>query len=203
MRVSILDYGAGNMASVFNAFYNLGASVKIINHSEEIENSDRLIIPGVGSAKNSIDYLKDNKLFHSIQRFLEKGRPMMGICLGFQIFSKNLYEDGKSIGLGFIDADVKKIHEDNNILYTHIGWNSVGTNDEIKKFLKIKESTFFYFCHSYYLEIKNSEKLNYSETFFFKKIPAIILKENFIGTQFHPEKSQGNGSKLLENFLKI
>ena len=203
MRVSILDYGAGNMASVFNAFYNLGASVKIINHSKEVENSDRLIIPGVGSAKNSIDYLKDNQLFHSIKSFLKKGRPVLGICLGLQIFSKNLYEDGKSIGLGLIDADVKKIYENNNILSTHIGWNSVSSNDEIIKFLKIKEKTFFYFCHSYYLEIKNPEKINYSETFFKKKIPAIILKENFIGTQFHPEKSQVNGSKLLENFLRI
>ena len=84
-----------------------------------------------------------------------------------------------------------------------MGWNSVSSNEEINKILKIKENSFFYFCHSYSLHIKNSEKFNISETFFKRKIPAIILKENFIGTQFHPEKSQVSGSKLLENFLKI
>ncbi len=203
MKVSILDYGAGNLASVYNAFYNLGISVKIINSQEDIIKSDRLIIPGVGSAKNSINYLKDKKLFLSIQEFIRKERPILGICLGLQIFCKSLYEDGKSNGLGFLDADVKKIYEENNILSTHMGWNSVSSNEEINKILKIKENSFFYFCHSYSLHIKNSEKFNISETFFKRKIPAIILKENFIGTQFHPEKSQVSGSKLLENFLKI
>ena len=169
MKVSILDYGAGNLASVFNAFYNLGVSVKIINSRENIKNADRLIIPGVGSAKNSINYLKNKKLFLSIEEFLKKGRPILGICLGLQIFCKNLYEDGKSSGLGFLDADVKKIYEDNNVLSTHMGWNSISTNKEIKKILKIKEKFFFYFCHSYSLDIKSSEKLNLSETFFKKK----------------------------------
>ena len=84
-----------------------------------------------------------------------------------------------------------------------MGWNSISTNKEIKKILKIKKKFFFYFCHSYSLDIKSSEKLNLSETFFKKKIPAIILKDTFIGTQFHPEKSQVAGNKLLENFLKI
>lgn len=203
MKVSILDYGAGNLASVYNAFYNLGASVKIINCPTDVKKSDRLIIPGVGSAKNSIKYLKEKNLFLAIQEFIKKERPILGICLGFQIFCKNLYEGGKSSGLGFLDADVKKIYEENENLLTHMGWNSISTNQEVNKIYKIKENSFFYFCHSYYISINDPEKLNCSNTYFKKKIPAIILKKNFVGTQFHPEKSQVAGSKFLENFLKI
>lgn len=203
MNISILNYDAGNLASVFNAFYNLGANVKIINDSKELECSDRLVIPGVGSAKNSLDYLRKKNLLDSLKNFIKTGRPIMGICLGLQIFSKYLYEDGKSYGLGFIDAEVKNIYEKDDIIFTHVGWNKISANKEIKKILKIKDGSFFYFCHSYYLEINKNDKLDYSKTFYIKEIPAIIIKDNFIGTQFHPEKSQLAGSKLIENFLKI
>lgn len=203
MNISILNYEAGNLASVFNAFYNLGANVKVINDCKELERSDRLVIPGVGSAKNSLEYLRKNNLFDSIKNFMKTGRPIMGICLGLQIFSKHLYEDGKSYGLGFIDAEVKKIFEKNDILLTHVGWNEITANEEIKKVLNIKDRSFFYFCHSYYLQINKNKKLEYSKAFYKKEIPAVIIKENFIGTQFHPEKSQAAGNKLIESFLKI
>jgi imidazole glycerol-phosphate synthase subunit HisH len=201
MKVSILDYDAGNLASVYNCFYNLGASVKVINNYKDIKKAERLVVPGVGSAKYSIDYLNKNKMFNELKLFIETGRPILGICLGLQIFGKNLCEHGKSEGLGFIDADVKEISVKNKSIMSHIGWNKIDSNKELTKRLNIKENTYFYFCHSYSLNIYKKSKLIYLKTFYQKEIPALVLKENFLGAQFHPEKSQIAGSKLIENFL--
>lgn len=201
MNVSILDYNAGNLASVYNCFYNLGASVKIITDYKDIASAERLVIPGVGSAKNSINYLKEKKMFNELKLFTETERPILGICLGLQIFANNLNEDGKSEGLGLIDADVEEISIKNNSIISHIGWNKIEINEEITKRLKVKENTYFYFCHSYSLNIRKKAEIIFSNTFFEKKIPALVIKDNFLGAQFHPEKSQSAGSRLLENFL--
>jgi len=203
MKVSILDYDAGNLASVYNAFHNFGASVKIISNYKEISSAERLVVPGVGSAKNCIDHLIKKNFFSELCHFIKKDRPILGICLGFQIFGNNLFENGKSKGLGLIDADVKEISKVNDILITHVGWNKISYNQKImKKFSFKNEEAYFYFCHSFKMIINNDSKLECSDTIYKKQqIPALVLKDNFIGTQFHPEKSQVAGSKIIEKFL--
>ena len=112
-------------------------------------------------------------------------------------------ENGKSSGVGFINADVLPFSNNKKILKTHVGWNKVQGNSQLLKKLNIKPNSYFYFCHSFYLNINNENNIKYSHTTFKKKFPSILVKDNFVGTQFHPEKSQNNGLKLLNNFLKI
>tara|TARA_X000000950_G_C13765748_1_gene598794 strand:- start:459 stop:1070 length:612 start_codon:yes stop_codon:yes gene_type:complete len=199
MNISILDYGACNIKSVYYAFKNLGLEIKIIKEAKDIKNSDKLIIPGVGSASSSINYLNSKNLFEIILNFLESGKPVLGICLGLQLFSKNLYEDGYSNGFSLLNADVEKICNKKNVF--HIGWNKVRMNEKTEKFFNIKNNSSFYFCHSYYLNFKDFSNCEIAETNFKVKIPSIVLSKNFMGVQFHPEKSQTNGLKILEKFI--
>lgn len=199
MKISILDYGACNIKSVYYAFKNLGLELKIIKKANDIKNSDKLIIPGVGSAGSSIEYLNSKNLFEVVLDFLDSGKPIFGICLGLQLFSQNLYEDGHSKGFSLLNADVEKISHSKNIF--HIGWNQVQMNEKIEKFFNIKNNSSFYFCHSFFLNFKDISNCEIAETNFKVKIPSIVLSKNFMGVQFHPEKSQKNGLKILEKFI--
>ena len=199
MKIGILNYNACNLASIYYAFYRMGYDPKVIENHKEIENIDRLIVPGVGAAKSCIKYMKEKKLYDSVLTHFEKKKPILGICLGLQIFSKNLYEHGKSIGFGLIDADVVSFDKYNKF---NIGWCnlSINSNSFLHKNFFNKS---FYFCHSYYVKIKNKEKNRYCHAIIHKNIniPAIIIKKNFMGVQFHPEKSQINGTKFMQSFL--
>ena len=199
MKVSILNYDACNLASVYNSFYRLGVDIKIIEDSNEIKSSDKIIIPGVGSAKHAIDYLTKKELLEPIKNFITSGKPILGICLGFQLFAKKLFENGESNGLGFIKGKVISFPDRKKF---HIGWNKVNFNHNKFKVLKLKNNSYFYFCHSYYMKLDATEKLCIGNTIFTNEFPSIIIRDNFIGTQFHPEKSQLNGQKFLESFLE-
>ena len=197
MKVGILDYQACNLGSVFFSLYKLGIDPIIINNSKKISEMDRLIIPGVGAAKNCMDYLKYNSFIEPIKEFLSH-KPVLGICLGMQIFAKKLYENGLSEGIGHIDGEVKKL---GTKIKFNIGWKEVKFIKKID-ILNIEDLSSFYYCHSYYISLKKSDDcagISYIENS--NEIPAIIYKDNFIGTQFHPEKSQTNGNKFLEFFL--
>ena len=198
MKVGILDYQACNLGSVFFSLYKLGIDPIIINNSKKISEMDRLIIPGVGAAKNCMDYLKYNSFIEPIKEFLSH-KPVLGICLGMQIFAKKLYENGLSEGIGHIDGEVKKL---GTKIKFNIGWKEVKFIKKIDKKLNIEDMSSFYYCHSYYISLKKNDYcagMSYIDNN--NEIPAIIYKDNFIGTQFHPEKSQTNGNKLLEFFL--
>ena len=198
MKVGILDYQACNLGSVFFSLYKLGIDPIIINNSKKISEMDRLIIPGVGAAKNCMDYLKYNSFIEPIKEFLSH-KPVLGICLGMQIFAKKLYENGLSEGIGHIDGEVKKL---GTKIKFNIGWKEVKLIKKIDKKLNIEDLSSFYYCHSYYISLKKNDDcagMSYMENN--NEIPAIIYKDNFIGTQFHPEKSQTNGNKFLEFFL--
>jgi glutamine amidotransferase len=198
MNVGILDYKACNLGSIFSSLFRLGLNPTIINNPKELSKIDRLIIPGVGAAKNCIDYLKYHSFIEPIREFLNN-KPILGICLGMQIFAKKLYENGLSEGIGYIDGEVKKL--DTKIKF-NIGWKEVKFIKKINNKYNIEDLSKFYYCHSYYLSLKknhNCVAVSYVEDK--NKIPAIICKNNFIGTQFHPEKSQTDGNKFLEFFL--
>ena len=198
MKVGILDYKACNLASVFSSLYKLGIDPIIVNNSKELTEIDKLIIPGVGAAKNCMDYLKYNSFIDPLKDFLIN-KPILGICLGMQIFAKKLYENGFSEGIGYIDGEVKKL--DTKIKF-NIGWKEVKLKKKIEEKFNIVDLSSFYYCHSYYMSLKKNENcLATSIIDNNHEIPAIVLKNNFIGTQFHPEKSQNNGNKFLEFFL--
>lgn len=201
MNVGIIDYGAGNVKSVYNAVYRLGYDPEIIQSYKDIGKQDKLIIPGVGSANSCIESLKKKNMLDLIRVFYDLEKPILGICLGLQLFCQKLYENGISNGLNIINADVIPFEGDIKI---NIGWSDVELNNEIKNKINCKKNTSFYFCHSYYIKFnsKDDRLKCYYSNIFSKKIPAILEKNNFLGTQFHPEKSQINGSNLLLHFLK-
>ena len=199
MKIGILDYNACNLASIYYSIYRLGYDPIILKEKSDIKKVDKLIIPGVGAAKSCLDYLIKNQLFNEINLFLNAGKPILGICLGLQIFSKNLYEHGKSQGLNIIDADVIPFDKNNQF---NIGWSNVRIPENSFLYRDFSNK-YFYFCHSYFLKFNNQDdmRLCHGEINHNNIVPSIIVKNNFMGVQFHPEKSQINGTKFIEKFL--
>lgn len=202
-QIGILDYKTCNAFSIFSSIENLGCDVKLINSKEDFNYCEKIIIPGVGSAKKSLDYLKKNKLDEEIIKFYNEGKPLLGICLGAQIFCKNLYEGGLTSGLGIIDYDVVNINNNFKNIQFNIGWFEI-TNNQINNLTNYNQinKKYFYFCHQYFMKSNQNpekESINYKDF----EIPAIIKKKNLIACQFHPEKSQENGEKLLLDFLEL
>ena len=209
MYVSIVDYGTVNLNSVSKALeaaaakINKKLSIKISNNPKDILDSDKIILPGQGSYRQCVLGLKNiSGLWDSINEFvLIKKKPIFGICVGMQLFSDQGFEEEITQGFGWIKGSVKKIQLNNKDLkLPHMGWNEVNINKKNDLFVDIKNLSHFYFVHSYAFEAENIDNI-ICATDYEKPITAALLKENIFGTQFHPEKSQENGIKLLSNFL--
>ena len=202
MKIIIVDYGMGNIQSLIGALKSLNHKAKIFvsNEHDIISAADLLFLPGVGHFKAAMDNLESLELTELLRELvLYKGIPIMGICLGMQLLFRSSLEGGFIKGLGFFDAEVKPIRSGREKI-PHIGFNTVVPATKSKMFKKIKHRD-FYFVHSFCvnnLEIKDAKitYCDYNESF----IAAIELK-NIWGTQFHPEKSQDSGLKLINNFL--
>ena len=211
MNIAIIDYESGNTSSVINSFKtvslkkNIKINIKVTSDLNIISNADKIILPGQGSFKNcmksllKIDGLKDVLSEHVI---INK-KPLLGICVGMQMFADMGFEETKTKGLGWIPGEVQKINNKNNhFKLPHIGWNEISFFSESKLFKDVKEKSHVYFVHSYKFLPENkkfiSSKTNYSE-----EIVASVEKDNLFGTQFHPEKSNTIGLKIIENFIKI
>ena len=209
MYVAIVDYGTGNLNSVSKALevaaeqINKKINIKISNKPKDILDSDRIILPGQGSYRQCALGIKNiSGLWDALNEFvLVKKKPIFGICVGMQLFSERGYEEKMTEGFGWIKGIVKKIELINKDLkLPHMGWNEV---DVIKKndlFLDINNLSHFYFVHSFAFEAEDNKDI-ICLTDYEKPVVASLLKENIFGTQFHPEKSQSNGIKLLSNFL--
>ena len=211
MKIAIIDYESGNLKSVSKAVELASnnilnkSDVKIINSANELKNFDKIVLPGQGSFKQcyqsllSIDGIVD-ELNSAV---LEKQKPILGICVGMQLFSSFGEEDGGSKGFDWIKGKVNKINLiDKNLKLPHMGWNNISINQKSKLFSGIENESHFYFVHSFAFDVENdqfiSAKTNYSN-----EIISAVEKDNIFGTQFHPEKSQANGIKILENFVKL
>ena len=201
MKIVIIDYGMGNLNSLKSTFEYLDVkNITLSNDYDVINQSDKLILPGVGSFGNAMDKIKSLKLDKILNEVvIEKKKPILGICLGMQLLCNSSDEDGGAKGLGYIDAECKKFLT-KNLKLPHVGFNQVMINSNAK----INKGFFgkydFYFTHSYRLQIKediNCSLCNYGEDFI-----ASYERKNIIGTQFHPELSQTNGLKLLKNFIE-
>jgi len=210
MYVVIIDYGTGNIRSVYNSITSAGKNlrrlkIRVTSNPKTILKADKAILPGQGSFRqcmmslNSIDDLVNALNFY----VKEKNKPLLGICVGMQLFAKEGYEEKKTKGLNWIEGVVKKINISNKKLkLTHIGWNNLILKKKNFILKKIKNLSHFYFVHSYEFKTK---KLEYvlAEVDYGKKIIACLNKENLFGTQFHPEKSEKNGINFMRNFLNF
>jgi len=209
MHVSIVDYGTGNLNSVSKALefsalkISKDINIKISNKPKDILNSDKIILPGQGSYRQCALAIKSIVgLWDALNEFvLIQKKPIFGICVGMQLFSSEGHEEEITQGFGWVKGSVKKIKLNNkNLKLPHMGWNEVNIIKKNNLFIDIKNLSHFYFVHSYAFEAENIDDV-ICTTDYEQNIVAAILKNNIFGTQFHPEKSQDNGVKLLSNFL--
>tara|TARA_B100000963_G_scaffold333081_1_gene325148 strand:+ start:37 stop:672 length:636 start_codon:yes stop_codon:yes gene_type:complete len=211
MKIAIIDYETGNLRSVSKALelasnnVSKKLSIEIINSSKYLNNFDKVVLPGQGSFKQCFNSL------NSIQGILDglsdfvivQKKPILGICVGMQLFSSFGDEDGGSEGLGWIEGKVKKINvKDLSFKLPHMGWNNIQITANSKLLNGIDNNSHFYFVHSYAFDVNDKTHVS-ATTNYSTEIVSVIEKENIFGTQFHPEKSQDNGVKILENFVKI
>lgn len=191
--IAIINYKAGNLASVSNALNRLGADFIITNKISELESSDAIIFPGVGHAYSAMESLRENQL----DEWLKKtGKPVLGICLGMQLLFESS-EEGDTRGLGIIPGRLKKFDSSRGKV-PHMGWNtfsSITTNPLLKG---LGKDHYFYFVHSYFAPVN---KFTLAECSYLQRFASIVGRHNFLGVQFHPEKSGQAGALLLQNFL--
>jgi len=210
MFIAVIDYGSGNLKSAAKALEaaanNINISVKIVVTSDpkKIQQSDKIVLPGQGSFRDCyLGIEKISGLNESLNEFvLEKKKPILGICVGMQLFAKTGYESQETKGFGWIDAEVRKINNMNKKLkLPHMGWNEIEMKKDCFLFSNIKNKSHMYFIHGYEFMTKQKDYV-IATTNYGNQIIASVVKENIVGTQFHPEKSQKNGLVILENFLK-
>ena len=201
--ITIVDYGMGNIHSLKNAFYQIGARVNVTSDPEEIRKADVIILPGVGSYGQAVSNIKKFDLKEAIiESGVKRAIPFLGICLGMQLLSSRGEEDGLNDGLNFIDGEVLKMKND-SVRLPHIGFNQAEIIYDRKGiFSNINNNSDFYFVHSYKFVCKHEQNI-LSTTTYGEKFISSVQKDNIFGFQFHPEKSQSNGLQLLNNFVKI
>ena len=198
--IVIIDYGMGNLKSVYNGLKDLGIECKISSSVEDIRAAKALILPGVGAFKDAMDNLCKNSLDKVIKEECEKGKFLLGICLGMQMLFERGYESEEREGLALLKGNIIKIEPKEEVKIPHMGWNSLDfkQRDEIIKGLTV--DSFVYYVHSFYVKEYNPENLIASSKYGGLDIPGLVRRGNIIGTQFHPEKSGDIGLKILKNF---
>ncbi|MGV8982906.1 imidazole glycerol phosphate synthase subunit HisH [Clostridium sp.] len=195
--IAIVDYGVGNLKSVQNALNKLNIPSIISSDKDEIAKSRSIIVPGVGAFPDAMKNLKDRGLDVVIKAAAKEGKPILGICLGMQLFFEESDEIEKCQGLGLLKGNIRKL--EGSIKIPHMGWNDLSFETTTPLLEGVVEHSYVYFVHSYYAEVGEENIVN-AFSMYEKKIPAIVSKGNIFGLQFHPEKSGEAGMKLLENF---
>ena len=200
--IAIIDYGMGNLKSVYNALKKIDCDCIITKDHDEIKKADKLILPGVGAFPDCMDNLRKSGLIDLIKEEVKNGKYLLGICLGMQVLFEKGYEGEEKEGLGLIKGEIRKM-ADPNVKIPHIGWNNLEFNKQDSMIDGLKDNAFVYYVHSYRAENYNEEDLvGYSE-YGDLKIPGLVRHKNVIGAQFHPEKSGEIGLKILKNFKEM
>ncbi len=208
MKITIVDYNSGNISSVINSFKEVAqnkVNIVVTSDLKKIKSSDKVVLPGQGSFKSCVDALNNvSGLAESLNEFaINNKKPLLGICVGLQMFADIGYEETETKGLGWISGKVSKIdNKDGKYKLPHIGWNQINIVKESKIFKNIKNNSHMYFVHSYEF-IPNDKSVISSTTDYSTNIVCSAEKENLFGTQFHPEKSDKLGLQIIENFINL
>ncbi len=201
LKVGVINIGIGNVGSIRSAFNFYGYDVDLVKQPEELRKIDVIILAGVGNFKSATSKLRASKFWHKLDHAVRVDRkPVLGICLGMQLFGDLSYENGENKGFGWIKGKVVKI-EDKLVKVPHIGWEIVKPLDS-KLFEGMRYNS-FYFMHSYHFVPEDEDVVIATVGYGGLKIVSGVRKDNLIGVQFHPEKSQGDGLRFLRNFLKV
>ncbi len=205
--IAIIDYGMGNLRSVQKALEKAGAEARVVHAPEEVDQAAKLVLPGVGAFRDAAAHLREQGLVEPILRFIQSGRPFLGICLGLQLLFDVSYEDGEHKGLGVLPGkvvrfDFRDIPEARGFKIPHMGWNQVRWDRPCPLLEGLTSGEYFYFVHSYYVDPADPSvslgRCEYGVTF-----TAMAWRDNVYATQFHPEKSQRAGLTILRNFVAL
>ena len=206
MNVIIVDYNSGNISSVINSFKEVAkdkVNIKVTSDLNKIKSSDKVVLPGQGSFKSCVDALNNiSGMVDTLNEFAIKNKkPLLGICVGLQMFADIGYEETETKGLGWIAGKVSKIDNQNGkYKLPHIGWNQISIVKDSKIFKDIENNSHMYFVHSYEFIPKDKNVIS-ATTDYSSNIVCSVEKENIFGTQFHPEKSDKIGLKIIDNFI--
>ncbi|MCM3162177.1 imidazole glycerol phosphate synthase subunit HisH [Metabacillus litoralis] len=202
--IAIIDYGMGNLYSVSKALERMNADYILSSDEKELAKADGYILPGVGSFKDAMSILNETGLTSFIQKVVEEGKPLLGICLGMQLLFEESIENGEAKGLAFLPGKVIRIPEaagSEQLKVPHMGWNNLNMKNE-SPLLAGLSSGYAYFVHSYYVDSAEEDTLLATASYGVE-VPAVVGRGNVYGTQFHPEKSSELGLAILENYINI
>lgn len=197
--IAIIDYGMGNLRSVQKAFEYLGYKAVITQQPSEIQKADKVVLPGVGAFKDAMQTIKQKGIDKVLYDVVEQKKPLLGICLGMQMFFEKSYEYGEHKGLGILQGEIVKLPE--NVKIPHMGWNSLNIKKKNPLFEGLSQEPYVYFVHSYHLNTEAD--IVSATTYYGKEIQVAAQKENVFALQFHPEKSGDVGLNILQNFGRL
>ena len=200
--IAIIDYQMGNLRSVQKAFAEVGHEAIITSDPAELVAAEKIVLPGVGAFEDAIGELTRRELVAPIQAAVDAGKPLLGICLGLQLLFDVSYENGEHRGLGIVPGKVVRFELPREQKVPHMGWNQIEFQKTAPLFEGIEAGTHFYFVHSYYV-VPKDESIIATTTDYGSPFCSSIARDNLFATQFHPEKSQSEGLRLLKNFAEL
>ena len=199
--IVMIDYGAGNIHSVAKAFETLGADIKVSDNPSDLAKADKIVLPGVGAFGQAADALHEKKLVPAIWEEVDKGKPFFGICIGFHVLLEEGEEDPGHRGIELIKGTVPRFRV-KDLKVPHLGWNQVTQVKDSPIWKAVPDGSFFYFAHSYHVQPMD-ESIAIGRTDYGIDVISAIQRDNIFGIQFHPEKSQKWGLKVLKNFIDL
>jgi glutamine amidotransferase len=202
VKIAILDYGMGNLRSVQKAFEKVGYAAEVTSDAEVARRADKIVLPGVGAFEDAIAELHRCGLAEPVVEAIRSGKPFLGICLGLQLLFEKSYENGEHQGLGVLSGDVVRFELPPEYAVPHMGWNQLGLRRRPPILDGIEDGSYFYFVHSYYVVPRDVDVIAV-ETDYGRPFCSMIWRDNVFATQFHPEKSQAQGLRLLKNFARF
>ncbi|TWT33728.1 Imidazole glycerol phosphate synthase subunit HisH 1 [Posidoniimonas corsicana] len=200
--LAIINYEMGNLRSVQKALEKVGHDAVITDDPAQIAAADKLVLPGVGAYADAIAALRKKRLVEPIQQAIADGRPFLGVCLGMQLLFDVSYEDGEHQGLGVVPGRVVKFDVPRELKVPHMGWNQAAFAKPTRLFSGVQDNAYFYFVHSYYV-VPEDEGVVAARCDYGSPFCAAIERDNLFATQFHPEKSQADGLRVLKNFAEL
>ena len=200
--IVIVDYGMGNLRSVQKAFEHVGHAATVTDDPNRLAEASKVVLPGVGAFADAMQELRERGLVTPLLDSIESGKPFLGICLGLQILFDVSYEDGRHEGLGVLRGEVVRFDAPQGVKVPHMGWNQIAIRRRPPILEGIEDGCHFYFVHSYYV-VPTEPEVVATETDYVGTFTSMVWREHLYATQFHPEKSQAHGLRLLKNFAEL
>jgi len=200
--IAIIDYGMGNLRSVQKGFEKIGSQAMVTNDPTVLKAAEKVVLPGVGAFEDAMQELKRRNLVGPIRQAVDAGKPFLGICLGLQLLFDFGYEGGKFEGLGILPGEVVRFEVPHEYKVPHMGWNQLQIRRKAPLLAGLEDGTYAYFVHSYYV-VPRDRSVIATETCYPEPFTSMIWRDNVMATQFHPEKSQTDGLRMLRNFAEL